>query len=71
MAGDTPTHNPDTETPATYEAFACPADHVHVEIKMKVGKPIALVFDDPDEAYTFAQTILRAYDDAVGITPPA
>jgi len=63
-------HGDDAEQVATYEAFACAADHVHVEIKMKDGKPVCLVFDDPDEAYTYAQTILRAYDDAVGITPP-
>lgn len=67
MAGDT-AHTPDAPV-GTYEAWACPHDHVHVEIKQG-EKLIPLVFPDADEAYNFAQAILRAYDDAVGIAPP-
>lgn len=52
-----------------YDAYACADDHVHVEVTQG-EKPIGLVFEDADDAYNFAQAILRAYDEAVGITPP-
>lgn len=55
---------------ASYETAACEDDHVHVRITMKSGRVVPLVFEEADEAYNFAQAILRAYDDAVGITPP-
>lgn len=65
MAGDV---KPDEDNCTdVYEAFACHHGHVHVVMTMKDGSKLPLIFADADDAYTFAQTILRAYDDAAGI----
>lgn len=57
---------------APYRISCCVDDHVHVEIgDIDAGAEVTeIIFADPDDAYKFAHSILRAYDVATGIVPP-
>ena len=52
----------------SWEASACEDDHVHIEIRVKERRlPIRLMFEDPDHAYAFSKSVMRAFDDAIEV----
>lgn len=62
------THRPRSQTTASgkFTVVCCPDGHVHIDVSTIDHTPAELVFE-PDDAYAFAQAILRGYDEATGI----
>lgn len=52
------------------EVWVCSDDHIHVRLEPKEGEKVSLIFGTPENGYDFAQLMLRAYDEAVGIGSP-
>lgn len=55
----------DIDDEDTYSVFDCEHGHVHASLRVP-GYPHAdLMFKDPEDAYWFADALLRAYDKAI------